>query len=77
MSGTKVISSGKMKPVRGGSGHMFGKQTVGTKKAGVTGKADSGGGGKWSKGGPTGKIGGKQPKAGKAVAGRVSVSKSS
>ena len=38
---------------------MFGKQTVGTKKPGVTGKSDSGGGGKWAKGG-SGHMFGKQ-----------------
>ena len=42
---------------KGGSGHMFGKQTVGTKTPGITGKAQSGGGGKFAKGGPTGKVG--------------------
>jgi hypothetical protein len=75
MSGSKVVKSGKMAPVRGGSGHMFGKQSVGTKAPGRSGKIDSGGGGKFIKGGPTGKIGGKQPKSSHAVAGRVSVSK--
>jgi hypothetical protein len=61
MAKSKVISSGKMTPVRGGSGHMFGKQTVGTKKPGVTGKADSGGG-KFIKGGSS-KMFGKQTAA--------------
>jgi hypothetical protein len=56
---SKVIKSGKLTPVRGGSGHMFGKQTVGTKKPGVTGKADKGGGGKFTKGG-SGHMFGKQ-----------------
>jgi hypothetical protein len=65
MSKSKVISSGKMTPVRGGSGHMFGKQTVGTKKPGITGKADTGGG-KWAKGGSS-KMFGKQT-AGKSKA---------
>lgn len=73
MAGTKVIKSGKMTPVRGGSGHMFGKQTVGPKKAGVTGKAQTGNGGKWGKGGGTGFVG-KQGKSKHAVSGRVSVS---
>ncbi len=59
MAKTKVISSGKMTPVRGGSGHMFGRQTVGTKKPGITGKADTNGGGKFTKGGTT-KMFGKQ-----------------
>lgn len=36
---------------KGGKGHMFGKQTVGSRKPGVTGKDDSGGGGKFMKGG--------------------------
>jgi hypothetical protein len=71
MSKSKVVSSGKMTPVRGGSGHMFGKQHAGPKKPGITGKAQTGDGGKFAKGGPTGKVG-KQGTAGKAVAGRVS-----
>lgn len=74
MSKGKVIKSGTMTPVRGGSGHMFGKQTVGTKTPGVTGKSDKGGGGKFAKGGGTGKIG-KQGSSSRAVAGKVSVSK--
>lgn len=74
MAGSKVIKSGKMTPVRGGPGHMFGKQTVGPKKPGHTGKAQTGNGGKWGKGGPTGLVG-KQPSVSKAVPGRVSVSK--
>jgi hypothetical protein len=73
MSGTKVIKSGKMTPVRGGGGHMFGKQTVGLKKAGHTGKAQTSTGGKWAKGGGTGFVG-KQGKSKHVVAGRVSVS---
>lgn len=74
MAKSKVISSGKMTPVRGGSGHMFGKQSVGTKTPGRTGKADTGGGNKFTKGGPTGKVG-KQYGSSKAVSGRVSVAK--
>lgn len=73
MAGSKVIKSGKMTPVRGGPGHMFGKQTVGPKKSAHTGKSQTGNGGKWAKGGGTGFVG-KQGKAGKVVAGRVSVS---
>lgn len=58
---SKVISS---KPLvgggaKGGSGHMFGKQTVGSRSPGVTGKKDSGGGGKFAKGG-SGHMFGKQ-----------------
>lgn len=71
---TKVIKTGKMSPVRGGSGHMFGKQSAGPKTAGVSGKVQSGRGGKWGKGGGTGYVG-KQGKSSAAVAGRVSVAK--
>lgn len=71
---TKVVKSGTMTPVRGGKGHMFGRQTVGPKKPGHTGKAQTGDGGKWAKGGGTGKVG-KQGKSSHSVAGRVSVSK--
>ena len=71
---SKVVSTGKMAAVRGGKGHMFGKQSVGPKKPGVTGKAQSGSGGKWAKGGGTGHIG-RQGKSSHVVAGRVSVSK--
>jgi hypothetical protein len=71
---SKVISHGKMTAVRGGPGHMFGKQSAGPKSAGITGKAQSGRGGKWAKGGGTGKIG-SQGKSSHVVAGRVSVSK--
>jgi hypothetical protein len=74
MSKTKVITSGKMKPVNGGSGHMFGKQHAGPKKAGITGKAQTGDGGKFAKGGGTGQIG-RQGKSSPVVKGRVSVSK--
>lgn len=71
---TKVIKSGKMTPVRGGPGHMFGRQSVGQKTPGISGKAQSGSGGKWAKGGGTGKVG-KQGKSSHAVSGRVSVAK--
>ena len=74
MSGSKVIKSGKMTPVRGGKGHMFGKQHAGPKKPGITAKADKGDGGKWAKGGGTGYVG-KQGKSTPSVAGKVSVSK--
>lgn len=30
---SKLISTGKLKPVRGGQGHMFGRQTVKPAKA--------------------------------------------
>lgn len=71
---SKVVSSGKMTPVRGGSGKMFGKQSAGPKQAAHTGKAQSGRGGKWAKGGGTGHIG-NQGKSSHAVSGRVSVAK--
>ncbi len=60
MSKSKVVSSKTMTPVRGGKGHMFGKQTVGQQKAGVTGKAITGGGGKTTLKGGKGKMFGKQ-----------------
>lgn len=58
---SKTISKGAFPGggAKGGSGSMFGKQSVGTKKPGVTGKSDSGGGGKWAKGG-SGHMFGKQ-----------------
>jgi len=59
MSKSKVMSTKTMTPVRGGKGHMFGKQSVGTKKPGITGKADTNSGGKFAKGG-SGKMFGKQ-----------------
>lgn len=70
---SKVVKSGKMTPVRGGPGHMFGKQHAGPKTPGITGKAQSGNGGKFGKGGPSGKVG-KQGKSEKAKPGKVSVS---
>lgn len=70
----KVVSSGKMKAVRGGSGHMFGRQTAGPKKPGVSGKAQTGTGGKFGKGGGSGHVG-RQGVSSKAVSGRVSVAK--
>jgi len=51
MASTKVKSSSKPGFAKGGSGHMFGKQSAGPKSAGITGKAQSGSGGKWAKGG--------------------------
>ena len=43
MAKGKVMKSSSTPFVKGGSGHMFGKQTVGPKTPGVTGKADKGG----------------------------------
>lgn len=59
MHKSKVTSTKTMTPVRGGKGHMFGKQSVGTKKPGITGKADKNSGGNFTKGG-SGKMFGKQ-----------------
>jgi len=59
MAKGKVVKSGKMTPVRGGSGHMFGKQHVGTQTPGQSAQKPSGGGGKWAKGG-SGHMFGKQ-----------------
>ncbi len=56
---SKVISSSKPAFAKGGSGHMFGKQSAGPKSPGVSHKAQSGSGGKWAKGG-SGKMFGKQ-----------------
>ena len=56
---SKVTKSSTPAFAKGGSGKMFGKQSVGTKTPGISGKADSGGGGKWAKGG-SGKMFGKQ-----------------
>lgn len=56
---SKVVSSGGGKFAKGGSGHMFGKQSAGPKKSGVTGKSDSGSGGKYARGG-SGKMFGRQ-----------------
>jgi len=74
MAKGKVIKSGTMTPVRGGNGHMFGKQSAGPKTPGITGKAQSGSGGKWAKGGGTGKVG-NQKGSSKAVSGRVSTNR--
>lgn len=61
MAKGKSISTGKFPGggAKGGSGKMFGKQTSGTRSPGVTGKAQSGGGGKFAKGG-SGHMFGKQ-----------------
>lgn len=55
----KVLSKSTPSWIKGGSGSMIGKQSVGTKTPGVTGKVDSNGGGKFIKGG-SGKMIGKQ-----------------
>ncbi len=58
---SKSITSGALKGggAKGGSGHMFGKQSVGTKTPGISGKSDTNSGGKWAKGG-SGHMAGKQ-----------------
>ena len=53
MANSKVKKSSSPAFVKGGSGHMFGKQSVGPKSPGTTGKVQSGSGGKWGKGGST------------------------
>lgn len=50
---SKVKSKSSPAFAVGGSGHMFGKQTVGTKTPGATGKVQANGGGKFAKGGTT------------------------
>ena len=59
MAKSKSISKGAFPGggAKGGSGHMFGKQSAGNRKPGVTGKADSGRGGKFAKGGSGGMFG--------------------
>lgn len=69
MAKSKVISKGSLSGAKGGGKGMFGKQTVGLKKPGVSGKADSGGGGKWAKGGSGGMFG--KQSASARVAGRT------
>lgn len=59
MATSKVTKSSKPAFAQGGSGKMFGKQTAGPKSPGVSGKAQSGSGGKWAKGG-SGKMFGRQ-----------------
>jgi len=59
MKNSKVKSSGAGAFAKGGSTGMFGKQSVGTKAPGVTGKSDKGNSGKFIAGG-SGKMFGKQ-----------------
>jgi hypothetical protein len=59
MAKSKVKSTKAGNFAKGGSGHMFGKQSAGPMKPGVTGKSNSGNGGKWAKGG-SGHMVGKQ-----------------
>jgi len=68
----KVVKSGKMTPVRGGGGHMFGKQHAGPQKPGTGAHATSGSGGKFAKGGGTGKVG-KQGTSRKATPGKTAL----
>jgi hypothetical protein len=49
----KVKTSSNKAFVSGGKGHMFGKQHAGPMVSGVTGKVNSGDGGKFAKGGTT------------------------
>jgi hypothetical protein len=67
---SKVISSGPMKPVRGGPGHMTGNK-VGTQTPGQTATKPTNTGGKFAKGGNGHMVGrtGSKP----AVPGKVNV----
>lgn len=71
---TKTISKGPLKEggAKGGSGHMFGRQSAGPKNPGTSGKDQSGSGGKWAKGGAKGQVG-KQGKIAKSTPGRVAL----
>jgi hypothetical protein len=55
---SKSMSKSAPPFAKGGSGKMFGKQSVGTKTPGVSGKSDTNGGGMFAKGG-NGKMSGK------------------
>lgn len=68
----KVIKSGTMTPVRGGSTKMFGKQHAGPQKPGGSAHNPKGTGGKYAKGGPSGKVG-KQGTSRKAIPGQTSL----
>lgn len=57
----KTISSSSPAFAKGGKTKMFGRQYAGTDKPGVTGKATTSNGGKFAKGGPTGKVGNQKP----------------
>lgn len=59
MKSTKVISTGKLPMLKGGSSHMFGKSHAGPQKSGTTATASkTGSGGKFAKGG-NGRMAGK------------------
>lgn len=58
MAKSKQMSSSKPTFAKGGSGHMFGKQSAGSQKSGLTSQEGKGGG-KFAKGG-SGKMFGKQ-----------------
>lgn len=60
---SKVISSKTMTPVRGGKGHMVGKQTSGTSVPGKNTNQGGGGGGRGGKGHMAGFTGSKPSKA--------------
>ena len=53
----KVIKEGKMKPVTGGGKKMFPKQHAGPQRPGTSAHSTKGSGGKFAKGGPSGKVG--------------------
>lgn len=51
MAKSKVMSSSSPAFAKGGKAKMFGKQSAGPQKSGVSGHATSGNGGKFAKGG--------------------------
>lgn len=61
MAKGKEISSKPATFAKGGSGKMFGKQSAGPQKPGTTAHSVSGNGGKFAKGGPSGKVGNQKP----------------
>lgn len=67
--GKQAKSKGKFGPVAEGKGHMFGKQAAGPQKPGVSGKSNSGDGGKYAKGGSGHMFGKEQLFAGPQVPG--------
>lgn len=61
MAKSKEISSKKTTFVKGGKTKMFGQQHAGPDRAGETSGTKAGSGGKWAKGGPSGKVGNQRP----------------
>jgi hypothetical protein len=61
MAKTKEISSKSATFAKGGTTKMFGKQHAGPDRAGETSGTKAGSGGKFAKGGPSGKVGNQRP----------------